>query len=431
LTPSAEGVYVHAVGRNQPVPEALPSRDLSSHESAAPRRESSGSAPLTQTTKPIQFRAVASVLAAVLAAVCLAWPAAARAQVKLEAIDTPNDGGQSITLRWTEPATPPAHWMVTRREGTSGAFSPIATLDGAITGHEDTGEGVSDGVAYEYQVVAVPDDPALRSNITDPVIASPQWFDSTKMNVFVVALIFFVFLFAYIAQAQRGKTWTFRRIPGLKAIEEAIGRATEMGKGILYVPGTQDIDDIQTIASMILLGNVSRTAAKYETPLFVPAITPAVFTVAEEVVKSGYQDVGRADAYRSDQVRYISSEQFAYVAAVNGTMLRDKPAANLFLGAFFAESLLLAETGHSIGAIQIAGTANVHQLPFFVVACDYTLIGEEYYAASALLSDDAKLLGSLKSSDTVKLILIGVVVVGCILASMGRPEFGAWWGTAQ
>ena len=56
-------------------------------------------------------------------------------------------------------------------------------------------------------------------------------------------------------------------------------------------------------------------------------------------------------------MRYVSPEQFAYVAAVTGIMLRDKPAANIFLGAFFAESLLLAETGFATGAIQIAGTA--------------------------------------------------------------------------
>ncbi len=349
----------------------------------------------------------------------------------IEAVDTPNDGGHSITVRWTPPAALPAQWMVTRREGTSGAFAPLATLDGTATSYDDFGEGVSDGVRYQYQVVAVPDDPALRSAVSPPVASHPEWFDTTKLNVFFVTAIFFICLFAYIGQAQRGKTWTFRHIPGLIAIEEAIGRATEMGKGILYVPGIQDIDDIQTVASMILLGNVARTAAKYETPLFVPTITPAVYTVAEEVVKSSYQDVGRADAFRSDQVRYISSEQFAYVAAVNGTMLREKPAANLFLGAFFAESLLLAETGHSIGAIQIAGTANVHQLPFFVVACDYTLIGEEYYAASALLSNDAKLLGSLKSSDTVKLVLIAIVVLGCILASAGYTDFGEWWSTTR
>lgn len=349
----------------------------------------------------------------------------------LVATDTPNDGGHSIDLAWTRPATPPAQWTVVRREAPNGAFAPVATIDGTEQFYQDLGEGITDGVRYEYLLVAAPDDPALRSDVSAPATSSPEWFDTTKTNVAVVLGLFFVVLFYYIEQARRGKKWTFRHIAGLDAIEEAIGRATEMGKGVLYVPGVQDIDDIQTIASMILLGSVARTAAKYETPLQVPTNSPAVYTVAEEVVKAAYQDVGRADAYRSEQVRYITTEQFAYVAAVNGTMLRDKPAANLFLGAFFAESLLLAETGHSIGAIQIAGTANVHQMPFFVVACDYTLIGEEYYAASALLSNDSRLLGSLKSSDTVKIVLIVAVVVGCILASSGYTAFGEWWSTTR
>ncbi len=202
-----------------------------------------------------------------------------------------------------------------------------------------------------------------------------------------------------------------------------------MGKGVLYVPGVQDIDDIQTIASMILLSRVAKMSAKYETDLMVPTNSPGVYTVAEEVVKSAYADVGRTDAYRSDQVRYLTSEQFAYVAAVNGIMLRERPAANLLLGAFFAESLLLAETGHAIGAIQIAGTANVHQMPFFVVACDYTLIGEEYYAASALLSNDSRLLGSLKSSDTVKIFLIVVITLGAILLTFGQTWLAEFFAT--
>ena len=355
----------------------------------------------------------------------------ASAQIVLHASDTPNDGGHSIDLQWTPPAEPPAQWVVTRREGAEGSFETIATIDGTASSYNDVGEGVADGVDYQYRIASLPESIAIVSEASAPVRAIPNWFDTTKVNVFVVTLLFFIFLFVYIGQAQRGKTWTFRHIPGLAAIEEAIGRATEMGKAVLYIPGIQEIDDIQTIASMILLGTVARTAAKYETPLYVPTNSPAVYTVAEEVVKSGYQDVGRADMYRAEQVRYITTEQFAYVAAVNGMMLRERPAATLLLGAFFAESLLLAETGHSIGAIQIAGTANVHQLPFFVVACDYTLIGEEYYAASALLSNDAKLLGSLKSSDTVKIVLMVIVVIGCILASSGMTSFGEWWSTTR
>jgi hypothetical protein len=349
----------------------------------------------------------------------------------LQAADTRNDGGQSVTLSWTAPPKPPAQWIIYRAEPGM-PFAPIDTIGGDLVGYQDKPEGgrtVRNGTPYQYRLVPLPDDATLRSDPSPVATPSASWFDTGKLNVFIVITIFLVLVLYYIRQAEGGKSWSFRQIAGLTAIEEAIGRSTEMGKGVLYIPGVQDIDDIQTIASMIILGNVARMTAKYETPLTVPTPSPAVYTVADEVVKGAYSDVGRMDAYRSDQVRYITTEQFAYVAAVNGMMLRDRPAANLLLGAFFAESLLLAETGHEIGAIQIAGTANVHQLPFFVVACDYTLIGEEYYAASAYLSKDARLLGSLKASDTVKIILIATIAVGVLLLTVGQPFLAEFFAT--
>ena len=382
---------------------------------------------MTSTRSAAWWRASVLVVLGAL----LSWPAGARAAFPVQAVDTPNDGGQSVTLTWTSPGPHPARWILVRRER-GGVFAPVDTLDGAMHTYTDQGEGkkgVQNGTEYEYQLVADPPNPALDSGVSGPAAPNPDWIDTTKINVLVVAVLFFVVLFYFINRAHHGVRWRFRTIPGLIAIEEAIGRATEMGRGVLYIPGVQDIDDIQTIASMIILRNVARTTAKYETRLDVPTDAPAVYTVADEVVKTAYQDVGRADAYQPDQVRYITSEQFAYVAAVNGMMLRDRPAANLLLGAFFAESLLLAETGHSIGAIQIAGTANVHQMPFFVVACDYTLIGEEYYAASALLSNEPLLLGSLKSADIVKLVLIIVIIVGSLMYTFGNPSLGMWFGS--
>jgi len=343
----------------------------------------------------------------------------------LQATDIPNDGGSRIGLSWRPPPNPPAQWVVLRAQPEK-PFAPIDTIGGDQAAFTD--ETARNGIPYQYRLVAL-SDATFLSDESPPATARASWFDTAKTNVAVVITLFFALVLYYISQAERGKKWTFRTIAGLNAIEEAIGRSTEMGKGVLYVPGVQDIDDIQTIASMIILGNVARMAAKYETPLLVPTPSPAVYTVADEVVKGAYSDVGRVDAYRSDQVRYITTEQFAYVAAVNGIMLRDRPAANLLLGAFFAESLLLAETGHEIGAIQIAGTANVHQLPFFVVACDYTLIGEEYYAASAYLSKDARLLGSLKASDTVKILLVITIVIGSVLLTMGHSWLAEFFAT--
>jgi hypothetical protein len=363
-----------------------------------------------------------------LAALALAWLAAppAAGSFPLRASDTPNDLGRSITLAWRKPDPAPAEWNVERRRHGEESFAVVAVVSGRTESYADT--SARNGIPYEYRLAAV--GPAEgTSDVSPPATASRNWFDASKGNVLVVVFLFGAMVFYYIERARGGRPMVFRKISGLNAIEEAIGRATEMGKGVLYVPGIQDIDDIQTIASMIILGNVSKVTAKYETPLYVPTNSPAVFTVAEEVVKSGYSDAGRIDSYRSDQVRYLTSEQFAYVAAVNGLMLRERPAANLFLGAFFAESLLLAETGHSTGAIQIAGTANVHQLPFFVVACDYTLIGEEYYAASAYLSGDARLLGSLKASDVLKMATIAAILLGVILEGLGMHDFRAFFET--
>jgi hypothetical protein len=202
-----------------------------------------------------------------------------------------------------------------------------------------------------------------------------------------------------------------------------VGRATEMGKPVLYISGIEDVDNIQTVASMIILGNVAKMVARYDTPLFVPICRPFVVPVAEERVKEGYAAAGRPEAYNRDNVRYISDEQFAYAAGVSGVMLRDRPAANLMFGSFFAESLMLAETGFLTGAIQVAGTANIHQLPFFIVACDYTVIGEELFATSAYLSKEPKLLGSLKGSDLTKAVIIGLLALGAILVSLGVMEF--------
>jgi hypothetical protein len=252
---------------------------------------------------------------------------------------------------------------------------------------------------------------------------SRSWFNPHRVNMLAFLVFFFAVILYFIDRAKKGKSLFIRRIAGLDAIEEAVGRATEMGKPVLYISGIEDVDNIQTVASMIILGNVAKMVAGYDTPLFVPICRPFVVPVAEERVKEGYAAAGRPDAYNRDNVRYISDEQFAYAAGVNGIMLRDRPAANLMFGSFFAESLMLAETGFLTGAIQVAGTANIHQLPFFIVACDYTVIGEELFATSAYLSKEPKLLGSLKGSDLTKAIIIGLLALGAILVSLGAIEF--------
>ncbi len=301
----------------------------------------------------------------------------------------------------------------------------VTTIPAMVSGGDrrviidDSNGGLENGAEYSYRVLTI--DRAGGSSetrLSGTVSPSGEWFDFKKINM-LAALVILVFLIKFfIRKAQRGEEIYLRPVAGLQAFDEAVGRATEMGKSVLYVPGIMDLDQVETVAGIIILGYVSKMTARYETDLEVPVSRSLVMSNAREVCKSSYLSEGRPELFKDDMVHYLTDDQFAYAAGVNGIMLRKKPAACFYQGKFYAESLILAETGNSIGAIQIAGTASPAQIPFFITACDYTLIGEEFFAASAYLSQDPKLVGSLKGQDWAKGIIMIAIVVGALVETL-------------
>ncbi len=335
--------------------------------------------------------------------------------------DVPDDDGTALTISWDGDFASGERISISRTAYPDTAFTSLTTLDAAAGEYTDS--GLSRKATYVYLVVF----PNGETVLSDSVSPAASLINTSRLVMLAILALFLIFVLVYIRLAAAGREFFVRKITGLAAIEEAIGRATEMGRPVLYVPGIDDLDNIQTIASMVILNDVARLSGTYETPIIVPVCRPFVVPVAEEAVKQGFLNAGRPELYNPDNVRYLSDEQFAFTAGVNGIMLRERTAANLYMGSFFAESLILAETGFSTGAIQVAGTANIHQLPFFVAACDYTLIGEELYAASAYLSREPKLLGALKASDLAKVIIIALLVIGCIAETVGITSFAEWF----
>jgi len=250
-----------------------------------------------------------------------------------------------------------------------------------------------------------------------------NWFDPQRANILVGVLVCFILIFVFIFYGKRRGRLYVRPISGLQAMDEAIGRATEMGKPILFSSGLGKMERVATMAAMNILGNVAQKVAEYNTPLIFPNYDPVVMAVAQEVVKEGYTRAGHPETYNPDNIFFVTSSQFGYVAAVDGIMLRQRPATNLFLGTFEAESLILAETGNSIGAVQIAGTDSTIQLSFFIVACDYTLIGEELFVASGYLTQDPMVLGSIKGQDWLKILVIVLIILGGIFATLNTGFF--------
>lgn len=358
---------------------------------------------------------------------------------QVQVFDTLNDGGGSLTATWAKADREDKNlrYQVLLHEPTAGepkaiaeftsdshhvrdAKAPWWTRPAPKNAHQFTvksGKGIElkDGTSYAVTVVAISGDQRASAA---PVHATPEanWFNWNQINNLAIVVIFGFVVLGSIQAAKRREIF-LRRIAGLDAVDEAIGRATELGKPILYLTGAGDMSEPSTVAAAVILGRVAKRVAAYETELMVPHRDPIVMAVCQEITKQSYLEAGKPDVFKEDSNFFITTDQFSYTAAVDGIMLRKKPAANFFMGSYFAESLLLTETGASTGAIQIAGTDSDHQLPFFVTTCDYTLIGEELYAASAYLSREPVQVGTLRGQDIGKACILVALGLGTALAT--------------
>jgi hypothetical protein len=231
-----------------------------------------------------------------------------------------------------------------------------------------------------------------------------------------IVILWSLIIIGAVRMAQAGRRFYIRRIAGLNAIDEAVGRATEMGRPILMVPGIGDIGVI-VMQALSIFSYIAKTAAQFGNRILLPTgggTGPAIYTVADEVMRESYAAAGRPEAYDPDSVMFISDRQFAFAAGVSGMIYREKVAASFLFGEFYAEALIFAEAGQMVGAIQVAGTTQTTQIPFLIASCDYTIIGDEYYAASAYISREPTLLGSLAGQDIAKAIIWLLVFVGAI-----------------
>ena len=361
--------------------------------------------------------------------------AAFEAASGVSAADVPNDdSGKGLNVAWEYVPQPDQNLLgfrvLRRKDAPGSALEPLneALLPPDARSYHDLSAAPprndpkftrQEAAVYRYAVQAAYEGGTVDSAESAPAFARSNWFNTNKVWMLLAALLFGGMLALLTQRSRAGAAPKIRRIAGLEAVDEAIGRATEEGRPILYVAGIGSVQQMSTIASINIFSHVIKTAGEYATRILTPCYDPIVMQVMRSVGQQTYQNIGRPDAFDPSSIFFVTESQFAYAAAVDGIMVREKPAAIFLQGMFYAESLILAETGHSVNAVQIAGTDKDAQLPFFIAACDYTLIGEELFAASAYLSQDAPLLSAIRAQDIAKALLMALMIAGALLQLFG------------
>ncbi len=173
-------------------------------------------------------------------------------QITVTAADAPNDNGDRIAVRWIDPGYRDLHgftgYEIFRQSTADGEFVLIGSA--AIIDTSFLDEKAPTGEKFSYKISAVFGSQRQDSEVSMPVSSVVQWFNWGKISVVVIGLLVCSAVIYFIETAKRGKKLFLRRIAGLEAIDEAVGRATEMGRPVLFVAGTQDMDDVQTLAGI-------------------------------------------------------------------------------------------------------------------------------------------------------------------------------------
>lgn len=246
-----------------------------------------------------------------------------------------------------------------------------------------------------------------------------QGIEHATLGIIVLMIGLIAPVIYFIRRARQGAELFVRRIPGVDAIDEASGRAAELGRPVCFSTGLTGVGPV-LYACLGVLYHVARKAAIYRSKLILPQNDPQVLAIVEDTAKEGYRSVGRLSQFDPSGIAYLSDEQLAFAAGYQGLVQRENVGAALLFGQFAAESLILAEAGQQIGAMQVGASVSPEQVAFFICTCDYTLIGEELFASAAYLTREPVQLGSLLGQDRAKLVFCVLVLIGCLIATLNQ-----------
>jgi hypothetical protein len=238
----------------------------------------------------------------------------------------------------------------------------------------------------------------------------------------LVIIIMLALILVFTHRIKNGSQITIRPIRALEHLPTLTSQAVESGQKIHVSVGTKGISDINTASTLTGLAALDYLADRGCGSGSPPAVTiadPMVLPAAQDSLRRAYTHHHRTDEFKNTQAEMIAPQPFAYATGAFSRLKSEKVIANVMLGSFGPEVLLMAETGEQMGATQIAGTDNPEAMAMLMATVDEPLIGEEMFAVPAYLNRLPAQLASLKTQDVMRLCIVAVIVIATTLRTIG------------
>jgi len=241
--------------------------------------------------------------------------------------------------------------------------------------------------------------------------------------VLLLGVSWLLWWFSWKARGDRSprQRFAFRRIQAFEFLRGFLDLVAERGKVAHVSLGNTGIGGERTatvVSSLTLLRYLAEHGAAVGASPTVTVADPTLLFVAQDVVCDAYERQGRAAAYRATDVQLIAPDPAAYAIGALEVIRDERVAANVMVGSFGDEYLLMAEPGAQRDITQIAGSDALNAHPFMVATADHVLLGEELFAAGAYLTDRPEHVASLWVQDILRMLIVAAIVIGVLIVTL-------------
>lgn len=237
--------------------------------------------------------------------------------------------------------------------------------------------------------------------------------NETQLALLLLLIIFIPVLYLSGRRVQKGNLPDLRPILAFNALQSVTARAIEAGRAVHVSLGLGSINSDVTadsLAGLSVLEYLADQSAATGVPPIVTMADPTLLPVTQDIIRRPYGADHDEASKASRQVRWIAPEPGAYAAGVMGILSGEPVDANVMIGAFGDEYLLMGEAANRRKITHIGGASDPSVIPFVFATADHTLMGEDMYAAGAYLTHKPWHVGSLLAQDFIRWAIVVVIV---------------------
>ena len=249
----------------------------------------------------------------------------------------------------------------------------------------------------------------------------------------IVFLLISVAIYLYWVRRSTGvkPIPSLRNFPAIDAILEGVGRSVETNQPVHFGLGESSALSADqaagTISALNFLSYTARACARAGAKLVIRiSPNPHLYTQADALVTEAYVAEGKQQELDKLFTLRYHGDARSYMTRGIHDMDELGTAMNVTMGALSVETIWAFAVCRMKGGIGVGGGSRWGMVFGLAMLADYSLLGEEMYAASAKISGDRTMTTSFLGGDWLKYVLIGLIIIAGIATIAGRYDLVSW-----